>query len=59
MILDYLWRYPPYITLLIMVDLVSVSYPPVYTVVVLAIIKYMLWPTGVGPEFAFNLEVRE
>jgi hypothetical protein len=34
MILDYLWRYPPYIILLIMVDLVSVSspgvsYPPV------------------------------
>jgi len=25
MILDYLWRYPPYIILLIMVDLVSVS----------------------------------
>ena len=35
MILDYLWRYPPYIILLIMVDSVcllspSVSYPPVY-----------------------------
>jgi hypothetical protein len=29
MILDYLWRYPPYIFLLIMVDLVSGSYPPV------------------------------
>jgi hypothetical protein len=29
MILDYLWRYPPYIILLIMVDVVSVSYPPV------------------------------
>ena len=27
MILDYLWRYPPHITLLIMVDSVSVSYP--------------------------------
>jgi hypothetical protein len=27
MILDYLWQYPPYITLLIMLDLVSVSYP--------------------------------
>ena len=33
MILAYLWRYPPYIILLIMVDLVSGSYPPVYTVV--------------------------
>ena len=32
MILDYLWRYPPYITLLIMVDLVSVSYPPVFLI---------------------------
>ena len=32
MILDYLWRYPPYITLLIMVDLVSVSYPPVFVI---------------------------
>ena len=29
MILDYLWRYPCYIILLIMVDLVSGSYPPV------------------------------
>ena len=29
MILAYLWRYPPYIILLIMVDLVSGSYPPV------------------------------
>ena len=29
MILDYLWQYPPYIILLIMVDVVSVSYPPV------------------------------
>ncbi len=32
MILDYLWRYPPYIILLIMVDLVSVSYPPVFLI---------------------------
>ena len=29
MILAYLWRYPPYIILLIRVDLVSGSYPPV------------------------------
>jgi hypothetical protein len=28
MILDYLWQYPPYIILLIMIDLVSVPYPP-------------------------------
>jgi len=32
MILDYLWRYPPYIILLIMVDLVTVSYPPVFLI---------------------------
>jgi hypothetical protein len=32
MILDYLWRYPRYIILLIMVDLVSVSYPPVFLI---------------------------
>ena len=32
MILDYLWRYPPYIILLIMVDLVSVSHPPVFLI---------------------------
>ena len=29
MILDYLWRYPAYVNLLNIVDLVSVSYPPV------------------------------
>ncbi len=29
MILVYLWRYPPYIILLIRIDIVSVSYPPV------------------------------
>jgi hypothetical protein len=28
MILDYLWRYPAYVNLLNIVDLVSVSYPP-------------------------------
>jgi hypothetical protein len=32
MILDYLWRYPCYIILLIMLDLVSVSYPPVFLI---------------------------
>ncbi len=32
MILDYLWRYPPYIILLIMIDLVSVPYPPVFLI---------------------------
>ena len=29
MILDYLWQYPPYIILIIRIDIVSVSYPPV------------------------------
>jgi hypothetical protein len=29
MILDYLWQYPAYVNLLNIVDLVSVSYPPV------------------------------
>ena len=29
MILDYLWRYPAYVNLLNIIDLVSVSYPPV------------------------------
>ena len=29
MILDFLWRYPAYVNLLNIVDLVSVSYPPV------------------------------
>jgi hypothetical protein len=32
MILDYLWRYPPYIILLIMIDLVSVPFPPVFLI---------------------------
>ncbi len=30
--LYYLWQYPPYITLLILVDLVSVSYPTVFLI---------------------------
>jgi hypothetical protein len=29
MILDYLWQYPAYVNLLNIIDLVSVSYPPV------------------------------
>ena len=40
MILAYLWRYPPYIILLIMVDLVSGSYPPV--VLIPRSIRYLL-----------------
>jgi len=32
MILDYLWQYPPYEILLIMLDLESVSYPPVFLI---------------------------
>jgi hypothetical protein len=51
MILDYLWRYPPYIILLIMAELVSVSYPsvshpPVYTVV--TNIGRIYWTLRVG-----------
>jgi hypothetical protein len=29
---DFLWRYPVYVNLLIMVDLVSVSNPPVFLI---------------------------
>jgi hypothetical protein len=32
MILDYLWQYPAYVNLQNIVDLLSVSYPPVFLI---------------------------
>ncbi len=59
MSLDYLWRFPPYIILLIMVDIVSVffpgvSYPPVYGRLS---VKYFIKYGRLGNQFVLSEKI--